>query len=151
LRYLALAAGLAGGAEVVVIPELDTSPEEVEQALREAYGMGKRFALVVVAEGARRGAHALSEYFREARHRIGFDLRVTILGHVQRGGAPTAADRLPATRLGAGAVAALAEGVDGVLVGTLGGKIALTRLDEAVAGNKPLPAEFLALAPILAR
>jgi 6-phosphofructokinase 1 len=105
--YLALMAGIAGGAEVIVIPEIETTPEQVAAELSRAYERGKAHALAVVAEGARYNAEALAAYFREHQERIGFDLRATTLGHVQRGGAPTAYDRLLATRLGAGAAAAL--------------------------------------------
>ena len=72
--------------------------------MQSAYDRGKAHALVVVAEGARNNAKELAEYFAEHQERIGFDLRVTTLGHVQRGGAPGAFDRLLATRLGAAAV-----------------------------------------------
>jgi 6-phosphofructokinase 1 len=101
--YLALIAGIAGGAEAIVIPEVETDPEAVATELRTAYERGKPHALVVVAEGARYNAAGLAGYFQEHRERLGFDLRVTTLGHVQRGGAPGAFDRLLATRLGAAA------------------------------------------------
>ena len=149
--YLALMAGIAGGAEVVVIPEFDTTPEEVAQDLRAAYQRGKSHALAVVAEGARYDADALAHYFHEHQQRIGFDLRTTTLGHVQRGGAPTAYDRLLATRLGAGAVSALARGESGVLVGMLHGRVALTPLDEVVGVVKSIDPDMVALAKVLDR
>ena len=80
---------------------------------------------------------------------MGFDLRSTTLGHVQRGGAPTAYDRILATRLGAGAVAALARGEKGVLVGLIAGAIATTPLSEIVGVQKPIDPELLQLARIL--
>ncbi|CAN5802886.1 hypothetical protein BH20VER1_BH20VER1_22500 [soil metagenome] len=86
--YLALMAGLAGGAETVVIPEVPTSPEAVANALRAAYDCGKTHALAVVAEGAETSAVVLKQYFRENKDRLVFELRVTTLGHVQRGGTP---------------------------------------------------------------
>jgi 6-phosphofructokinase 1 len=149
--YLALMAGIAGGAEVVVIPEIETTPEEVEQAIRAAYARGKSHALVVVAEGAHNNAEALASFFKQHKARIGFDLRTTTLGHVQRGGAPTAYDRLLATRLGAGAVAALTGGRYGVLVGTLAGRIAATPFAEIVGIQKPIDPELFALAKVLDR
>src|SRR5207245_4621934 len=88
--YLALAAGVAGGAEVVVIPEVEMSPDAMADELQAAYTRGKRHAIVVVAEGARWDALALARHFEKHRERIGFELRVTTLGHVQRGGAPGA-------------------------------------------------------------
>jgi 6-phosphofructokinase 1 len=149
--YLALMAGIAGGAEVVVVPELETDPEAVATELHAAYERGKSHALVVVAEGARYNAEGLAEYFREHRERLGFDLRVTVLGHVQRGGAPGAFDRLLATRLGAAATEHLSQGARGLLVGLLKGEIAATPLAEVVASKKPLDPYLLDLARVLAR
>lgn len=149
--YLALMAAIAGGAEAVVIPEVETDPEHLATELRASYERGKAHALVVVAEGARYNAQGLAHYFREHRERLGFDLRATILGHVQRGGAPTAFDRLLATRLGAAAAAHLARGQHGVLVGLLQGEIAATPLADVVTYKKPLDPGLLELAGVLAR
>lgn len=147
--YLALMAGIAGGAEVVAIPEIETTPEQVAQELRAAYELGKANAVAVVAEGARYDAEALMAYFREHKARIGFDLRTTTLGHVQRGGAPTAYDRLLATRLGAGAVAALARGETGVLVGMIYNRVTTTRLAEIVGVQKLIDPELFELSKAL--
>jgi 6-phosphofructokinase 1 len=147
--YLALVAAIAGGAEVVVIPEIEITSEQVAHALRAAYDKGKRHAIAVVAEGARNNAEALVAYFREHQERIGFELRTTTLGHVQRGGAPTAYDRLLASRLGAGAVAALARGESGVLAGMTHGRVSLTPLVEVVGVQKPIAPELFALAKVL--
>ena len=147
--YLALMTGIAGGAEVILIPEIETTPEEVARQMRHAYERGKAHALGVVAEGAHHNAESLAAYFREHQARIGFDLRVTILGHVQRGGAPTAYDRLLATRLGAGAIAALAHQEHGVLVGMLAGRVTATPLAEVVGIQKPIDPELFELARIL--
>ncbi len=149
--YLALMAGIAGGAETVVIPEVEADPEAVATELRSAYERGKAHALVVVAEGARYNAAALARYFQEHHERLGFDLRVTTLGHVQRGGAPSAYDRLLATRLGADATERLARGEHGLLVGLVKGEIAATPLAEVVANKKPLDRRLLELARVLAR
>jgi 6-phosphofructokinase 1 len=149
--YLALMAGVAGGAEAIILPEVETDPEAVAVALRSGYERGKPHALVVVAEGARYNAEGLAGYFHEHRERLGFDLRVTILGHVQRGGAPGAFDRLLASRLGAAATERLAHGEHGVLVGLLKDEIAATPLAEVVSRNKPLDARLLELAQVLAR
>jgi 6-phosphofructokinase 1 len=144
--YLALMAGIAGGAEAIVIPEMETSPEELAQELFASRERGKKHAIVVVAEGARHNARALAHYFRENEKRLGFDLRVTQLGHVQRGGSPGAFDRLLATRLGAEAVRRLAAGESGVLVGQLKGAVGVTPLDDVVGGSKPLDPALFALA-----
>jgi 6-phosphofructokinase 1 len=149
--YLALMAGIAGGTEAIVIPEVETDPEAVADELRCAYERGQAHALVVVAEGARYNAAALADYFKEHHERLGFDLRVTTLGHVQRGGAPSAYDRLLATRLGANAVERLTHGEHGVLVGLVKGEIASTPLTEVVTNKKQLDLRLLDLARMLAR
>ena len=108
--YLALMAGITGGAEAIVIPEVETHPEVIAEELRLAYDRGKPHAIIVVAEGAKHNAEGLVNYFREHRERLGFDLRATKLGHVQRGGAPGVFDRLLATQLGAAATELFASG-----------------------------------------
>lgn len=147
--YLALMTAIAGGAEVVAVPEIETTPEQVAQGIRAAYERGKSHAIVVIAEGAKYDADAMVRYFKEHSARVGFDLRSTTLGHVQRGGAPTAYDRILATRLGAGAVTALAGGEEGVLVGVLRGRITTTPLDKIAGVQKPIDAELLQLARVL--
>lgn len=149
--YLALMTGLAGGAEVIVVPEIETSPEQVASGLAAAYERGKLHAMAVVAEGAKYDAEALVGYFREHEAQIGFELRATILGHVQRGGTPTAYDRLLATRLGAGAVAALNRGESGVLVGMIHGQVTTTPLAEIIGKQKSIDQELWQLARILAQ
>jgi len=149
--YLALMAGIAGGSEAIVIPEVETNPEALANELRRAYERGQAHALVVVAEGATYNAATLADYFKEHHERLGFALRVTTLGHVQRGGAPSAYDRLLATRLGADAVERLTRGEHGVLVGFVKGEIKATPLTEVVANKKPLDLRLLELARMLAR
>ena len=149
--YLALMTGIAGGAEVIVVPEFETSPEQVASGLTAAYERDRLHAIAVVAEGAKYNAEALVRYFREHEARIGFDLRATILGHVQRGGTPTAYDRLLATRLGAGAVAALDRGESGVLVGMIDGQVTTTPLAEIIGKQKPIDQELWKLAHVLAQ
>ena len=105
--YLAAVVAIAGGAEAVVVPELDAPPEAIAQQLQTSRQRGKSHAIVVVAEGARYGVDALSRYFQDHRQQLGIDLRITRLGHVQRGGAPGVYDRMLATRLGAAAIEAL--------------------------------------------
>lgn len=148
--YLALMAGIAGGAEAVLIPERETGPEELAELIRAAYGRGKRHALVVVAEGCAMNAFHLERHFAEHRERLGYALRTTILGHVQRGGAPGAFDRLLASRLAAAAVEALAAGRQGVLAGQVHGAIATTPLAEVAARTKPLDLALFGLAQVLA-
>jgi 6-phosphofructokinase 1 len=149
--YLALMAGIAGGAEAVVIPELETDPGTLASELRAVYERGKAHALVVVAEGAKYNAEVLAAHFRDRKEELGFDLRVTTLGHVQRGGAPGAFDRILATRLAAGATAALARGEHGSLVGQIRGEVTTTPLAEVVGKKKALDLHLLELANVLAK
>jgi 6-phosphofructokinase 1 len=149
--YLALMSGIAGGAEAIAIPEVETDPEEIAREILSAYERGKPHAIVVVAEGARYNAEGLVNFFKQNNDRLGFAVRTTVIGHVQRGGAPTFADRMLATRLGAAAVEELAAGRHGVLVGMLKGELSTTPLGEVVAGKKPLDTALLRLAGILAR
>jgi 6-phosphofructokinase 1 len=147
--YLALMAGIAGGAEVVAIPEVDTPPDEVAAEIRDMYERGKSHAIVVAAEGIRGGTAALAQ--RLAAADIGFALRTTTLGHVQRGGTPGAFDRLLGTRLGAAAVQHIAARTTGVLVGLQGSAIMSTPLDEVVATRRTLDPALLDLGRVLAR
>jgi len=147
--YLALMSAIAGGAEAVVIPEVKTDPEEIAHELSEAYEKGKSHAIIVVAEGAEYNAARLEQYFEKHKERIGFALRVTVLGHVQRGGTPSASDRILASRLGAGAVDALEKGVYGVLVGWVGGHVTTTPLAEVVGKTKEIDLDLFELARVL--
>ncbi len=149
--YIALMAGIAGGAEVIAIPECEVTPEEVVERLRAAYQRGKTHALVVVAEGAKHGARAIERYVAEHRAEVGFGLRVTTLGHVVRGGAPTAADRILATRLGAAAIDQLARDAAGVLVGVRGDEIIATPLADIAGKTKGINLPLLELARVLAQ
>jgi 6-phosphofructokinase 1 len=149
--YLALMAGIAGGAEAIMIPESEESPEQVAAAIQDAYQRGKSHAIVVVAEGARYDADGLARHFTEHAERLRFELRVTKLGHVQRGGAPCAFDRLSASLLGAVAVERLERNEHGVLLGLVGGKLTATALGEATHADKPLDPQWLRLARMLAQ
>ena len=149
--YLALMSGIAGGAEAICIPEVETDPEALAVELRDSYRRGKSHAMVVVAEGAKYNADALMHYFQKHRDRLGFDLRATTLGHVQRGGAPGAFDRLLATRLGAAATEHLARGEHGLLMGLIGSKIMGTPLEEAATKKKELDMRLWELADVLAK
>jgi 6-phosphofructokinase 1 len=148
--YIALMAGIAGGAEVIALPESEIRPAEVAERLRDAYRRGKTHALAVIAEGARCGVHELMEYYAAHRDSIGFELRVTRLGHVVRGGAPGAADRVLATRLGAAAIDTLAAGKHGVLVGIVKNEIITTPLAEIAGRTRPADAGLLELARVMA-
>ena len=148
--YLALMAGLTGGAEVIVIPEAETEPDKVAEEFRKAYKRGKSHAIAVVAEGARNNATAMARHFAEHRDSLGFELRTTTLGHVKRVGTPGAFHRAVGTRLVAAAVDRLERGESGVLVGLLEGAIAATPLRNVAGASKPVDLDMLRLAGILA-
>lgn len=149
--YLALMAGLAGGAEVISTPENEVTVTEIAQRLRAAYERGKTHAIVVVAEGAKAGTDEILHHFVDNRGAIGFELRATTLGHVVRGAPPSASDRLLATRLGVGAVAAIADGEFGVLVGLVRSEVTRTPLADVAGKTKPIRTELLELARVLAK
>lgn len=149
--YLALMSAIAGGAEYVCIPEVESDPEDVAAEVRSSYQRGKSHAIIVVAEGATYNADALLHYFEQHRERLGFELRTTTLGHVQRGGEPGAFDRLLATRLGAAATEHLARGEQGLLMGLIKGEIVGTPLVEVVSNKRELELELLELAGVLAK
>ena len=116
--YLAVMAGILGGAEIVVTPENGVTMDAIATALEDAYLRGKTHAIAVLAEGAPYQGPELAHYL-EQKH-IGFEIRLTILGHTQRGGSPTAFDRLLATRMGVYAVDLLLSGESGKMVARVG-------------------------------
>lgn len=148
--YLALIAGITGGAEVIVIPEVEISPEQIAAEFRQGYERGKRHAIAVVAEGAHYNGDRLLDYFRTHEERLGFELRLTKLGHVQRGGAPGAFDRLLATRFGVAAVRELSLDRSGVMVGLIEDRVCATSFAQVVGNNKQLDLSLLDTARVLA-
>ncbi len=122
--YLAVTTAIAGGADAVLVPEFETQPEGLLQRLNESYDKGKPRFTVVAAEGASPSAREFCEYVNEAGGRYQADL--TVLGHIQSGGSPTAFDRVLAARLGAAAVEALADEESATMVGLIGDEIKRT-------------------------
>jgi 6-phosphofructokinase 1 len=147
--YLALMGGIAGGAEIILIPEAPMPLEQVYERLKGAYARGKHHAIIVVAEGYKPGTQAVFDYLQERKRDLGFTLRQTILGYLQRGGAPSAFERILATRLGTAAVQAMAEGNYGVMVGLVGNKLEVTALSQVVQCRKGVDLRFYELAEIL--
>ena len=147
--YLALASGVAGGAEMVLIPEIETTIEEICQMVEDAYVRGKAHCIIVVAEGWRPGTQELARQLRKRQDELGFSVRVTQLGHVQRGGAASAFDRILATRMGAAAVRELIAGNAGNMVGWVKSAPALTPLEEAVAFQKEINVELYELSGLM--
>ena len=147
--YLAVQAGIVTGAELVLIPEKKTSPKEVAHAIDESYRRGKTHAIIVVAEGFKPHTTELGEMIDAMD--IGFTTRVTILGHVQRGGKPTAFDRLLSSRFGVKAVQFLLEGQSGVMTALDGRDVVAFPIDEVISNKKVLSKDYIEMANILAR
>ncbi|MFO7820314.1 MAG: 6-phosphofructokinase, partial [Halanaerobacter sp.] len=158
--FLALAAGLAGGAESILIPERRVDVDEVCRKIQHDYEEGKIHSIILVAEGVELAgkefktnrdleespAFTLS---KEISNRTEFEARVTILGHIQRGGAPTGRDRLLASRLGAAAVDRLLAGESNVMVGLVNNKVQSSPIKEAVEGEKEIDMDLYNLSTIL--
>jgi 6-phosphofructokinase 1 len=147
--YLALLSAIATGAELAVVPEREVTLEAIAEDVQAAYARGKAHYIIVLAEGARTTATELAEYL--CQHPSGFEARITVLGHVQRGGSPTARDRLYASLFGAAAIEALARGQHGIFIGWRKGAIAelsLGTLNETATKVTP---DLLTLADVLAR
>jgi ATP-dependent phosphofructokinase / diphosphate-dependent phosphofructokinase len=157
--WIALWAGMAGGADVILIPERPFDIQEVCSLIRRRHARGRYFAIVVVAEGAvpkeetlEVASGALDEFGharlggigqrleREIETRTGFETRTTVLGHVQRGGTPTAFDRVLATRLGLAAIDAAHAGKWGMMPALHGTRIELVPIAEAVGELRTVPA-----------
>nr|MBA3259193.1 6-phosphofructokinase [Gemmatimonadales bacterium] len=155
--WIALYSGLSGSADVILIPELPFDMEKVCEKIRSREAVGRRFSIVVVAEGARprdgaiellerRGVGTVdrlggiaSKVARFIEHHTGKETRTLVLGHLQRGGSPTTYDRLLALRFGSAAVRAIADRAFGVMVGLNGSDITRVPLDEVVGRSKNVP------------
>jgi len=146
--FIALDVGIAGGAEDILIPEIETKIEELCLSMSRNFKRGKKSSIVIVAEGDDAGG-----VFRVAQQvwqRLRLEYRICVLGHIQRGGSPTARDRILASKLGAAAVDALVSGKSGYMVGELKGEIVLTPLNETWEKRKELDTSLLQLVKILA-
>lgn len=146
--YIALHSGLAGGAEAIVIPETPTHIDELINTLRNGWSRRKSSKIVVVAEGDDAGdatqiAAKVKEHFNE------IETRISILGHIQRGGVPTCTDRLNATRMGFAAINALIEGKSNVMVGIVNNHILYTPLEHAVKQRPEVDADLLEMVRVL--
>ena len=164
--WIAVTAGIAGGADEILIPEVHFTMDGVCKKLKDRYDAGKKFSIVVIAEGAHEkdlGLPSVPENERdecghekfvgvgnilgkELERRLGIETRVTILGHVQRGGSPTAYDRVLATRFGVAAVQLVHAGDFGKMVALQGNRITSITLESAVNQLKTVDPEFYELA-----
>jgi 6-phosphofructokinase 1 len=145
--YIALDTGIAAGAEDILIPEITTDVDVVARKLCEGIEKGWRSAVVVVAEGDDAGgAFKISKKLKE---KVGRDIRVTILGHIQRGGMPTAVDRINASRLGVAAVDMLVSGQSDIMVGIVSGRVASTSLSKTWTQKKGVDTSLIRIAKLL--
>ncbi len=148
--YLALQSGLAGGAEMILVPEREgPALETIGEQVVDSYMRGKGYCIIIIAEGWKPGTQKVTEYLRSRKEDLGFDVRVTVLGHLQRGGRPSVFDRTMGTRMGSVATEALLNGESGVMVGLQGNQLQLVSLEDAVSQLKPLDPRLLELSEIM--
>jgi len=146
--YIAIQCGIGGGAEMVMVPETSTTIEDVIKKLKEGRENKKTSSIIVVAEGGEQGsAQEIADKVKI--HTPKMDIKVTNLGHIQRGGGPTAFDRTLASRLGLAAVEGLLNGEKNSMVGVIDNKITYTNLKLAISKSKPLNQELVRLTSIL--
>jgi len=155
--YLALMAGLAGGAEFILVPEIDFTPQEVIDRIVQGYNRGKLHSLILIAEGVETPfddlkvnngspGFAMGELIRE---KTGMETRVTILGHLQRGGSPTATDRIVASRMGAKAVELLIDGKRNKMVNYKENSIGSCSIEDSIVKVEQIDMDIYNLASIL--
>lgn len=145
--WIALTAGLAGGAEIILVPEEPFNQEDITKKLLESRAKGKQYSIIVVAEGAG-SALELGQYIRA---NSGLETRVSVLGHIQRGGAPTAFDRLLASRLAETAVRALMAGKTDLMIGFRNNQCVEVPIADAVGKKKEIDPELYRLADVLSK
>jgi 6-phosphofructokinase 1 len=146
--FIALSTAIASGAEHVLLPEVDTPIETLIQRLRINTRRRKLFSVVIVAEGNKYGgAGTIAEKVRE---QFDHDIKVTIIGHLQRGGSPSCADRVLASRLGFAAVEGLMRGQHNVMAGIVNNEVIYTPFEQAIAPGKKIDNDLVRMAEILA-
>jgi len=145
--FIALEAGLSGGAEEVLVPEIQVELTDIHKRLMLGKQRGKTSSIIVVAEGNHAGS--AFDIATKLKKLCGIDYRVVVLGHIQRGGIPTARDRVLATKLGAYAVDMIATGKSGAMVGEIKGELVICPFQETWAKKKPLDTYLLELNSIL--
>lgn len=148
--HIALNAGIGAGAEEILIPEENLGLERLLESLRQSKASGKTSSIVVVAEGENttgKNVSELKEYVE--KNMPEYDVRISVLGHLQRGGAPSCFDRVLASRFGVKAVETLLEGKSGYMVGLLNDKVELTPLEKAIKGDSGIDEELLRVSDIM--
>jgi 6-phosphofructokinase 1 len=148
--YIAIQCGIGGGAELVMVPETNTTIENVISVLEKGRDAQKTSAIIVVAEGGDQGnAHEIAAKVQSKLNEL--DIRVSTLGHIQRGGSPTAFDRILASRLGLAAVEGLLNGQTNAMVGIIDKKVQFTNFKVAISKAKPLDEDLIKLVQILSQ
>jgi 6-phosphofructokinase 1 len=147
--HIALNSGIGAGAEEILIPEEDLGLDRLVESLKRSKATGKSSSIVVVAEGDKTGKNVfeLKDYVDE--HLPGYDARVSVLGHLQRGGSPSCFDRVLASRMGVKAVDSLLEKKSNLMVGLKDGLIELTPLEKAIKGKTQINKELLRISDIM--
>ncbi|MBR9855252.1 MAG: 6-phosphofructokinase [Algicola sp.] len=147
--HIALNAGVGAGAEEILIPEQNLGLERLLESLKRSKASGKSSSIVIVAEGDKTGKNVfeLKEYVEE--HLPIYDVRVSVLGHMQRGGSPTCFDRVLASRMGVKAVESLLEGKSNLMVGIRDTKLVLTPLAEAIKAHTEIDEELIRVSDIM--
>ncbi len=143
--YVAAASGLATGAEAVIVPEIPVNYDKLSERIWSERKRGKINCIIVVAEGAA-SAYTVARHFE---HKIGYETRITILGHIQRGGSPTAFDRVLASRMGYEAVKAIEDNEGGVMIALRAGKTARVKLAKVLAEKKKFDKKLIEILEVL--
>ena len=147
--HIALNVGIAGGAEEILIPEEDLGLDRLVESLNRSRKSGKTSSIVVVAEGDKIGKNIFELKDYVDQNMEGYDVRVSVLGHMQRGGAPSCFDRVLASRMGVKAVESLLEGKSNYMVGLINSKMELTPLEKAIKGKTKINLELLRVSDIM--
>ncbi len=147
--HIALNAGIGGGAEEILIPEEDLGLERLVDSLKKSKASGKSSSIVVIAEGDKIGKNVFELKDYVEANLPEYEIRVSVLGHMQRGGAPSCYDRVLASRLGVKAVESLLEGKSNFMVGMINDKVALTPLEQAIKGHTEIDWELLRVSEIM--
>jgi 6-phosphofructokinase 1 len=149
--FIALHTAIAGGAGGILVPEEDTNLDTLVTNLRKSAKRQKRFSIIIVAEGNKMGS--VFEIANEVANRVEIydDVKVSVIGHLQRGGSPSSLDRVVASLLGFHAVEALLKGKSAVMVGIRNNEVAFTDLTDSIEKSKPLNTSLLEMAHVLAQ
>lgn len=146
--FLALNSALASGAEAAIIPERETKVDQLEELISNGFRKSKNSSIVIVSESnITGGANGLAERMRNEHPE--YDVRVSILGHIQRGGSPTAYDRIIASRMGVAAIDALIDGLRNIMIGIVNNEIVHVPLSKAIKDDKPVNENLIGVLQIL--